>query len=165
MTTPNRICIKVKNLRDNGYVSIEDWVNTPNNLYVGRKMGVFIYKDGEKKKYVMSGSLYQNPNSLNKIKDIRNNLEIYREHLMKNIQPHQLIKDLKGKTLGCWCLDNQLCHTDILIDVYTQYVKRKEWINTRLSDGDYVDYDVPLSYCLNYEMLIDELETLTGPYH
>lgn len=94
------INVKVKNLRALGYNSLEDWLRDPNHVYIGRYC-----------KFIKGarGSKWANPYSLTQYSR-KESLELYE----KWVQKTELIKELEGKILGCWCKP-EACHGDILI--------------------------------------------------
>lgn len=132
-------CVKVSELRKIGYVSLEDWMNDDNNVYVGRKGRIFITEEivddetNEKKKerryFGYEGSVYQNPFNLKKY-SLRRSLRKYRRHLIRKIRSKEIsISELQGKTIGCFCKmshnsDELDCHTKIIYEVYKKYESR-----------------------------------------
>lgn len=119
MTTVN---VKVANLRRIGYDSLEHWMESEDNVYVGRNGRVFIHENGNKRAYVYGSSKWCNPHKVDKDGSLETVLEQYRHHL------NELLKDevnreeflkLKGKNLGCWCKPNK-CHADIILEVLNE---------------------------------------------
>lgn len=108
-------CVKVSELRKNGYDSFEEWLKDPNNVYTGRPGRIFI----NKVYFRYDGSKWQNPYTLKKYPDVHENLKMYKEHIIKSGLIND-IEELKGKTLGCFCvkhedsLNNPLCHAQVL---------------------------------------------------
>lgn len=51
------ICVKVANLRKLGYSNLEEWMETPNNIYVGRRGRIFITENGTRRVFVYPGSV------------------------------------------------------------------------------------------------------------
>lgn len=101
-----RQCIKVSELRKDGYESLELWLSSNElHIYVGRSNG---WVKGAHK------SIWHNPFSIKKY-GIQECLMLYQKHIMENIDLMLRLKELKGKVLGCWCLPNCECHCDILI--------------------------------------------------
>ena len=46
----------------------------------------------------------------------KESLEKFKEYLLNNSEFQDIIKELKGKTLACWCDEKQRCHVDIIIE-------------------------------------------------
>ena len=94
-TTPDII-----NLRTVPY--IRRWLQDPNNIYIGRQT-----KNIE-------GSKWGNPFRLSKYNYCRETVvTLYEEYITKNQELATSIKELQGKTLGCWCAP-EACHGDVL---------------------------------------------------
>jgi hypothetical protein len=112
MTT--RECIKVDNLRKkySRDYTLEKWLQDPNNIYIGRNM-TFYVKGANK-------SIWANPFQIKKCKSIDDCLDKYREFILGEIKKNPEVYDLnilKGKNLGCWCLEKDKCHADVLISL------------------------------------------------
>ncbi len=102
-----RMCIKKDNLNKNDYNDLEDWIKDNNNIYIGRDMSFYV--EGANK------SKWSNPFIVKQygLDDCLRRYQIY-------IQRSDLIDDieeLRDKILGCWCLEHNKCHADILIDI------------------------------------------------
>ena len=94
-TTPDII-----NLRT--VADIERWLQDPNNIYIRRQT-----KNIE-------GSKWGNPFRLSKYNYCRETVvTLYEEYITKNQELATSIKELQGKTLGCWCAP-EACHGDVL---------------------------------------------------
>lgn len=110
------ICVKINNLRQLGYGNLKDWMDNPNNVYIGRKGIVFI--NGER--YPKSDSIWANPFKINKDGDRDIVISKYRDYIIdkinKNVIKKEQLIELRGKTLGCWCKPDK-CHGDILIEL------------------------------------------------
>jgi hypothetical protein len=119
-------CIKVTCLREQGYEDVEEWIETEGNQYVGRGLRVFIHTDGEKKAYYVKGTKWGNPYKVKK-KNTENGLTLeeclvkYRQHIFDSGLIDD-IEELKGKTLGCWCIGKSKCHAVILAEIANQIV-------------------------------------------
>jgi hypothetical protein len=116
--TTNTVCIKVKNLRKLGYNNVEEWLHEENNIYIGRYMRIFIDKT---RVFHIKGSKWGNPFSI-KENGLYKCLEKYKEHLKHSNLLPDIEKELKGKTLGCWCKHSEIngvpqCHAQILINL------------------------------------------------
>jgi hypothetical protein len=116
------------------------WCNDPNNVYVGRK-GILIING---RRYPEKDSIWTNPykvDSDDKKKDgkLAEVLYKYWYHLDKMLSENpnliQELKLLRGKRLGCWCVNQPyidandpktwVCHTQIL--AYFVNVKYKDF--------------------------------------
>ena len=105
-------CVKVSELRKKKYANLEEWMKDENNLYVGRRGRIFIHEDDEKRIFHYKGSKWQNPFKVGEY-SLEESLKLYEKHLVES----GLIKDvkeLKGKTLGCFCSQKGDCHAKIL---------------------------------------------------
>jgi len=115
------MCIKVENLRKNGYSSLEEWLKNPNNVYVGRRGRIFITEEKEgvktRRLFHYPQSKFANPYKVDKQNPVENCIHQYILHLLANIQLYSEIKELKGKTLGCFCNQNNPCHAKVLADI------------------------------------------------
>lgn len=100
------INVHKKELIKMGYKDLEDWLKNPNNIYIGRN-----------NPYIKGaiGSKYQNKYSVKKYGRDKC-LELYEQSLRSNNILMNDIKELKGKTLGCWCHPEK-CHGDIIIKI------------------------------------------------
>ncbi len=116
-------CVKIAALRrdyENKDMTLEIWMADPQNVYVGRPGRVFIGTGDNKKIFHYPGSKFANPFSLKKGYDLATSLEKYREHLTeKGLDDAEELKELKGKTLGCFCdqSEGKRCHAKILRDL------------------------------------------------
>lgn len=111
-----KICnVKVSNIRPK-YNNLKEWINDPNNIYIGRKGIVFI--DGQR--YPSQDSIFANPFKIsgNDTRDIV--IEKYKKYLLEKIKNKEItnkdILQLKGKNLGCWCCPEK-CHWDVLLEI------------------------------------------------
>lgn len=107
--------IKVKFIRPI-YSDLSDWMNDPQNEYIGRSNIVFINNERFPKK----SSQWANPFTV-KENGRDECLILYREWIknkIKNEGTDEILK-LKNKTLGCWCKPEK-CHGDILIEILNE---------------------------------------------
>jgi hypothetical protein len=83
-------------------------VENPNHIYVGRATP---YVEGATK------HIFCNPFPVKKfgIDDCLELYNVYFEDILRKQYPKEL-QELKNKVLGCYCLPNERCHCDILID-------------------------------------------------
>ena len=136
MDTPSTVCIKVTSLRkiyNDSNISLKQWMEDPNNLYVGRNGRIFItYPDidpttNKKRKEVFhyKGSKWQNPYKVGeKHYSLRESLNLYKKHLVNT----GLVKDLhelKGKILGCFCDQKGECHAKLLVEMFKENINNK----------------------------------------
>jgi len=102
------INIKKANLIKLGYDDLENWLEDPNHVYIGRNM--VYYVPGAK------ASKWANPFSV-KTYGREECLKLYREHILGNKNLMKRIKkELSGKILGCWCAP-EACHGDVLLEI------------------------------------------------
>lgn len=110
----NLVCVKVKNIRPE-YGNLKEWMEGENNLYIGRA-GVVFVKEGDKKfRWPKKDSKWHNPFKVGKDGTREEVIEKYAEYIMEKMTDDDF-KELKGKTLGCWC-SPEPCHGDVLIDM------------------------------------------------
>lgn len=114
-TTIKTMCVKIDNLRKEGYPDLEKWMEKNTNLYVGRKGRVFItYPDRTKKIFVYAGSKWGNPFKVDKDNTVDGVCEKYRNYILSNEGLKGSLGELKGKILGCFCDQGGICHAKIL---------------------------------------------------
>ena len=127
--TTESVCVKISNLRKlkkkdgNNYTDLEDWMNTPGNIYVGRRGRIFIHdkETGEKKYFGYPESKYANPFNLKEM-SLDESLTKYKEYLI-NSEIIESVYELKGLKLGCFCerhmdsYGNPLCHAQVLVNI------------------------------------------------
>jgi len=108
------ICVKVKNIRPQ-YQNLKEWIEDPNNVYIGRGGIVFI----DKIRYPKQNSIWANPFKINKNETREDVIIKYKKYILNKISSDPKTYDLeklRGKTLGCWCKPEK-CHGDILIEL------------------------------------------------
>lgn len=103
-TSTTVICVSVVNLRKLGYNTLEEWLENPNHVYIGRK-NRFVA--------ATTHSIWYNPFSMRKYGRAQS-LKEYRKHIELNLIGE--LEDLRGKVLGCWCHPKR-CHGDVLVDL------------------------------------------------
>jgi len=101
------INIKKENLTKHGYDDLQNWLEDPNHIYIGRNMSFYV-KGATKSKW-------NNPFAVKKYGRDKC-LELYKEYIESNEQLMADLPELKGKTLGCWCHPDK-CHGDILLEL------------------------------------------------
>lgn len=92
----------VSNLRKIGYKSLEEWLQADpkNHIYIGRKNR---FVNGAEQ------SKWHNPYPVSEGKAV----ERFETYIRKNKILMNDLKELRGKTLACWCKPNE-CHGDVL---------------------------------------------------
>lgn len=99
--------VKKQQLLLNGYQNFQDWINKPNNVYIGRNMSFYVPFAVESK--------WKNPFSAKKY-GLDKCIEMYKNYLMSNKKLLDDLDELDGKVLGCWCKPNK-CHGDVLVEL------------------------------------------------
>lgn len=73
--------------------------------------------------YVVGGSVavlapVANHNPTSRIvQDIHHAIDLYRQWLFHQERGRDLIPELRGKDLACWCPLDQPCHADVLLEI------------------------------------------------
>ena len=102
-------CVRIQ--RKNGQII------TNCDVYIGRSC----YYGGWK----LPASIWQNPYSVTTYgRDEA--LRLYREYIIKRKDLLGRLEELRGKTLGCWCLGREKgepCHGEILIELLESFIK------------------------------------------
>ena len=101
------INIKKDNLKKYGYRDLQHWLEDPNHVYIGRNMSFYVPGAIQSK--------WANPFSAKKY-GREKCIKMYRKYLMENTELMASLKELRGKTLGCWCKP-EACHGDILVNI------------------------------------------------
>ena len=114
--------VKVKHIRPKHH-DLREWMQDPNNLYVGRRGIVFI--DGVR--FPPDNSPYANPfrvTATNSREEATAQFEAYIRARFEN-EPEfkdQFMEDMANhKVLGCWCYPEQ-CHGNTLIKLYEEFL-------------------------------------------
>ena len=94
-TNMNVVNVKVAHIRPK-YKNLKEWMEDPNNIYIGRRGIVFI--DGAR--FPPNDSKWHNPFKINSTDDRQSVISKYRNYINKK---GYNFDELKGKTLGCWC--------------------------------------------------------------
>ena len=113
MTRTTVVNINKASLTTMGYSDLEQWLQNPNHIYIGRN--VRFIKGTTKSKWA-------NPFSLKKY-GRQKCMELYTEYIHSQMELLADINELKGKILGCWCKPER-CHGDILIKLIEQGKER-----------------------------------------
>jgi len=107
--------VRVKHIRPQ-YANLKQWMEYPDNVYIGR--GGIVFINGVR--FPEKGSIWGNPfkgdQAVEKFeKYIRDKL------ISGEITVEQLL-ELKGKNLGCWCKPDR-CHGDVLLKLLEEIDK------------------------------------------
>lgn len=116
---PKRQCVKVDRLRKKygQDTNFSKWLEEDLTLYAGRYGRVFI----DKEVFPYKGSKWANPFKV-KGDTLEGSLAKYREYVESNPELMAALPELSGKYLGCWCFEENQCHTGVLIDLFKQHV-------------------------------------------
>lgn len=110
------INISKANLKLMGYDSLEQWLMNEDHIYIGRNMSYYI-KGAKKSKWYnpyrvrKQGKEYR---TSVKYYSMDESLRMYREYILSSEELKGSLRELRGKTLGCWCKPNR-CHGDVLM--------------------------------------------------
>lgn len=118
--------VKVTYIRPK-YNNLKEWVEDFNNEYIGRAGVVFV----DSERFPKLGSIWANPFRIKRSKDLdavaKSRAHVLRKYeryivelLDANPKMVQLLLELRGKTLGCWCAPEP-CHGDILLKLIETY--------------------------------------------
>lgn len=110
---------KVANIRPE-YNNLREWMDDPNNIYIGRAGIVFI----DNKRFPKTSSKFANPYKIGKDGTRDQVIQKYKIYIKEKLQNdialrEELIK-LKGKNLGCWCFPEP-CHGNVLLELIDKY--------------------------------------------
>lgn len=112
--------VKVEYIRKDGYANLKEWMNDPQNVYIGRAGIVFI----EKQRFPKEASVWANPFKVGKEYSREEAIAKYREYIEARLKASpELVKELlalEGKRLGCWCCPEG-CHGDVLLECIQRY--------------------------------------------
>jgi hypothetical protein len=109
------VCIRVANLRKLGYDSLEEWLQDPSHIYIGRNMTAYV--KGAKK------SKWANPFPVKQYSR-EECLQMYEKYI-RNSDLYNQLEELRGKKLGCWCKPEP-CHGDVLIKLSSEKIDRDQ---------------------------------------
>ncbi len=111
--------VKVGSIRPK-YINLKEWMDDPQNVYIGRAGIVFI----EKERFPKKSSDFCNPFKIGKDgtrEDVILKYETYiRDKLKKDEDLVRDLKEMNGKRLGCWCKPEG-CHGDVLVKLINEY--------------------------------------------
>ena len=124
--TTRVVSVKVAYIRPK-YHDLQEWVADPENVYIGRRGIVFVKnpETGSNERFPKQDSVWANPFKIGRDGDREEVLAKYRVYITEKLKNGDLdIEELRGKTIGCWCVDSQgnklLCHGDILIELLSE---------------------------------------------
>lgn len=111
-----RVCVKKKVLQILGFNDLADWLRDERNVYIGGKCT-----------YV-AGANYNRWSCPYNIRCLGGNkmMTKYREYLLNKPNLIAELKNLVGKTLGCWCGVVDKCHGDVLIKLVGELSEKNE---------------------------------------
>lgn len=114
MNPPEIVCIKVQHLRQNGFISLENWKSESDaHIYIGRC--VFYVKGA-------SASKWKNPYSIKQY-GLDKSLDMFEYWIRSNSCLFESLHELSNKVLGCWCENTSKCHGSILRKLYIEKYK------------------------------------------
>jgi hypothetical protein len=120
--------IHVKYLRRKGaFNNLREWMDAPNNIYVGRAGRVYI----NKVVFPYQQSTWANPfvSKPGKTLTREESLARYETHIREIINKDPAKKEellaLRGKNLGCWCKPES-CHADVLVKLINELSTNSE---------------------------------------
>jgi hypothetical protein len=119
---------KVKFIRPR-YQNLKDWTNDENNVYISRAGVVFIQNDetGKKERFPKLQSVFANPFKVGKDGSREQVLDMYKAYITDKLDEdpvlRQVLLELEGKNLGCWC-HPEPCHGDVLLELLQVYKGR-----------------------------------------
>lgn len=101
-----RVCIRVEELRKNGYSSLVEWKKNPTHLYICRRCH-----------YVEGGdaSIWGNPFRVTEQCPLDESLLLYEQHIRNGPLWHKLPSLAAITDLGCFCPPGANCHGEVLI--------------------------------------------------
>lgn len=110
---------RVKYIRPK-YKNLKEWIQDPENVYIGRSGIVFI----DNERYPKDTSVFCNPFKINKNTTRDQVISTYREYIIDKIDHNLEIKEqlmkMKNKNLGCWCYP-EACHGNVLLELIEMY--------------------------------------------
>lgn len=133
--TTTYACVKVANLRKKSgpgrksYSNFREWLEDKNNVYTGRYGRIFITtkekgasSDSKREIFHYKGSKWANPYKITSDMSRKEVVDKYLDYLFEKREGKlPLIYDileLKGKTLGCFCDENEpVCHAKLLMNI------------------------------------------------
>jgi len=116
--------VKVAHIRPK-YDNLREWMQDINNVYIGRK-GVVLLDNldtNKKERFPKTDSIWANPYKITATDTREIVISKYRAMIESKIKKDpalkQQLRELKGKTLGCWCKP-EMCHGDVLVSIINE---------------------------------------------
>jgi len=121
---PRVACVKVHSLRQSGYATLEDWKRADaSHVYIGRWVP---YVEGT------YASFWSNPFPVKRY-GRKASLHAYENHVRNRQDIWDALDELRGKTLGCWCADDnnnsgneEICHGHVLRRLYREKMMKEQ---------------------------------------
>ena len=107
-------CVNIKYIRPK-YSNLKEWMENPNNVYIGRKEVVFI----NGKRFHEEDSIWFNPFRQTKLNNKKFIVNEYRKYIVEYIKNNNLegeLLKLKNKNLGYWSKPEE-SHGKVLIEL------------------------------------------------
>lgn len=113
MTAPVLKCVKREEREKDGFSSFKEWVEAPNHIYIGHNIRKYLND------FIKKDSIWCNPFITFDL-GREEKIEYYEAFLRCN--PHLLeqLNELENKVLGCWCENIELCHGQVLVNLYIE---------------------------------------------
>jgi hypothetical protein len=100
--------------------NLKQWMDDPQNVYIGRANIVFI----DNQRFPKQASPFCNPFKIDKDTSIDAVCDKFKSFMKERLDKDKdLVKQLtslKGKRLGCWCKPEK-CHGDVLVELIDEY--------------------------------------------
>ena len=127
MTTPVLKCVKREEREKDGFCCFKEWVETPSHIYIGCNIRKYL-KDYNKK-----DSIWCNPFITYDLS--REETNKYYETFVRS-NPHMIKKltELENKVLGCWCENMELCHGQVLVNLYNEKFGEEKYVVKEMRD-------------------------------
>lgn len=122
---PERVCVKVSELRKRGVDNLEEWCRSPDNHLATRRGRVFIGSRKNSEDYHQfsyKASPFCNPYPVKECTSLDSCLRKYKRYLRDNFAPEEIYSLRNMREIGCFCEPSSRCHVDVLI----AYIKRIE---------------------------------------
>lgn len=116
-------------------LDLRQWMEVSSNVYIGRRGVVFVKVDNGRVRWPPQDSIWANPYKVQSgpvatgyTRDEA--IQLYRAYIMRKLDADPELRkkllELRGKTLGCWCVgDNDCesitCHGQVLIELIDKY--------------------------------------------
>lgn len=122
--------VKVAHIRKCGYHDLMEWMADKNNFYIGRPGIVFVQNGDAKTRWPLAnnpdtfGFCFCNKHKVERVEAVRL-FEKDLDEMLKDPKIMEQFKTLKGKRIGCWCVEKErtepcdsaddLCHGDVIL--------------------------------------------------